>query len=133
MSKQLSMWNQGEDLPLFSGTAQRGQVETFQPATEAVQETWATCRACKDTGRIGRCFCNCQAGVKAWEAAVGNQVTNDARNLSSGTIAGLIGSNRYNWIEAAQAGLVGWCIDHAGEYQNWQEAWAQFWPEHASQ
>ena len=126
MAQQLSMWTQGEDLPLFSGTAQRAAVETFQPAPEVVQETWATCRACKDTGRIGRRFCNCEAGVKAWEAGRGDPVTTDAIALSSGTVAGLIGSNRYPEIKAAQAGLVGWCIDHAGEYQNWQEAWEAY-------
>lgn len=61
--KQLSMFTDGSDLPLFSGTAQRAQEQVFKPQDAVVQETWAKCRLCKDTGRLGEfAFCSCETG-----------------------------------------------------------------------
>lgn len=62
---QLTMF-QTEDLPLFSETAPRGNVETFDPKADAYQESLADCRFCADTGVLGEyAFCWCEAGQKA--------------------------------------------------------------------
>ncbi|NIV38014.1 MAG: hypothetical protein GWN58_53950 [Anaerolineae bacterium] len=68
MTQQLSMFTDGEDLPLFSETAPKGSIEPFAPKTEHRQESLATCRACLDTGVLGEyAFCWCEAGQKAKE------------------------------------------------------------------
>ena len=55
-----------EDLPLFSGTAPMGHIETFDPKPEHRQESLAKCRLCQDTGVLGEhAFCWCEAGQKA--------------------------------------------------------------------
>jgi hypothetical protein len=54
-----------ETLPLFSGTAQRGGVGVFDPHPAVTQETFVTCRFCRDTGRVGEGFCWCAAGQRA--------------------------------------------------------------------
>ena len=64
-SQQLSMFTNGEDLPLFSGTAPRGSIEPFAPKTEHRQESLAKCRVCLDTGTTSDGPCTCEAGQKA--------------------------------------------------------------------
>ncbi|HUW09178.1 MAG TPA: hypothetical protein VM537_05575 [Anaerolineae bacterium] len=64
MTKQLSLFTNGEDLPLFSGTAPRHRAEAFAPAAVNKQESLATCRVCLDTGSVGGHTCTCQAGQK---------------------------------------------------------------------
>ena len=64
-----------EDLPLFSGTAQRAEVEAFSPRPESRQETWAQCKLCLDTGFVQgeKRFCICPIGqaVRAQHQAKG--------------------------------------------------------------
>jgi len=61
-------------LPLFSGTPQRVTRKDPQPAAEVPakgQQSFATCRLCKDTGRLNSGdrlhYCWCAAGVAARE------------------------------------------------------------------
>ena len=51
-----------EDLPLFSGTAPTGHIETFDPLPAHRQESLAKCRFCADTGRVKDGFCWCKVG-----------------------------------------------------------------------
>ena len=65
--KQPSMFPTGEDLPLFSGTAQKQAGAVFAPADELyTQQAIAACRLCLDTGSIaidgGVKPCWCPAG-----------------------------------------------------------------------
>ena len=47
-----------------------------------------------------------------------------AGQLSSGTIASLIGSDSYQDIERAQVAFVQYCWAHRGTFSTWQDAWA---------
>ena len=63
---QMALFDDTEALPLFSGTAQR--VEPTGPAksaTSAKQATFSNCPTCHDTGKIGKRYCWCKAGVTA--------------------------------------------------------------------
>ena len=62
MTHQLSMFTNGEDLPLISGTAPRGSIKPFAPKTEHRQESLAACRTCLDTGTVEGRPCWCKAG-----------------------------------------------------------------------
>lgn len=66
--KQATMFST-EDLPLFSGTAQTVTIKSRKPAPSARQTTFAACRVCLDTGKVGKKFCSCQAGQKALTSA----------------------------------------------------------------
>lgn len=55
-----------------------------------------------------------------------DKVTQDARALSSGTIAGLIDDTSYVVIDKVQAEFVAFCIDHEGGFENWIQAWNKF-------
>lgn len=74
MAKQLTMF-QTEDLPLFSGTAVRGQVRPFKPEPEPEQTPLpCTCRFCRDTGVLGEyAYCWCEAGQRARKARHGDE------------------------------------------------------------
>ena len=62
--KQATMFS-SEDLPLFSGTVPTVTVKSSKPAPKATQATFAACRVCLDTGKVGDKFCTCQAGQDA--------------------------------------------------------------------
>lgn len=62
---QLSMFNDGSDLPLFSGTPMKADTSQFKPGVHVPQASFATCRVCMDTGRIAQTFCTCDAGQAA--------------------------------------------------------------------
>jgi hypothetical protein len=72
---QMNMFENGEDLPLFSQTAPTArQGEAFAPKPEARQMHIGTCPICEDTGRVrtgdgphGVKFCACPAGDRARE------------------------------------------------------------------
>lgn len=70
-AQQSSMFMQGEDLPLFSGTAQSVRLEVFKPLAQARQLHMGECPLCEDTGTMhlypgsGAKFCYCEAGDKA--------------------------------------------------------------------
>ncbi len=49
----------------------------------------------------------------------------DARCLSSGTLAGLIGSTRYAVIDAVQADFIEFCQENP-HYKTWVTAWDDF-------
>lgn len=69
---QLKMF-ETEDLPLFSGTAPTGHIETFDPKPEHLQESLAKCRFCADTGKLGDfAYCWCEAGQQARAARTAN-------------------------------------------------------------
>jgi len=65
MSKQTRMFGH-EDLPLFSGTAQRGDLEEFRPTEEPVQSRLFDCPICRGTGSVvvngALRRCTCSAG-----------------------------------------------------------------------
>ena len=64
-AKQSAMF-QVEDLPLFSGTAQTFRKSSKpRAASMAGQATFADCRICMDTGKVGGRFCWCAAGSEA--------------------------------------------------------------------
>tara|TARA_R110000737_G_scaffold270793_3_gene277965 strand:+ start:713 stop:919 length:207 start_codon:yes stop_codon:yes gene_type:complete len=48
----------------------------------------------------------------------------DAGQLSSGTMAGLIGSPFAKDIDKAQADFVAYCMTHGHAFDNWIDAWA---------
>jgi hypothetical protein len=62
-----------------------------------------------------------------------NNVTRDALGLSSGTIAGLIGSNRYDICDKVQSDFVLYCQEHEGEFETWVKAWHAFQGERETQ
>jgi len=61
--KQTQMFDT-EDLPLFSGTAQRAKLNSFEAREQPRQESLPTnCHFCQDTGTLGEyAFCWCEAG-----------------------------------------------------------------------
>lgn len=48
--------------------------------------------------------------------------------LSSGTMASLIGDNRYARIDDIQNRFALWCAGKSADYATWQEAWLAYWP-----
>jgi hypothetical protein len=64
MNKQMSMFVQGQDLPLISQTCQRVKEQMFKPKVKPVQVSFidAQCGFCLDTGLVGkeRKVCICQ-------------------------------------------------------------------------
>lgn len=61
--KQVAMFTNGQDLPLFSGTAQRGTVNAFTPQPVSAQTMIpAACGCCLDTGKVDGKFCTCATG-----------------------------------------------------------------------
>lgn len=67
MSTQQMTMFQIEDLPLFSGTAPKGSISTFEIKEQSRQEPLPTnCHICTGTGRIDLYkFCWCEAGQRA--------------------------------------------------------------------
>ena len=54
-----------ESLPLWSRTAPPGRVEHFVPKPYAHQDSFVSCRVCRDTGHTSEGFCTCPAGQAA--------------------------------------------------------------------
>ena len=52
MTDQMNLFSKGEDLPLFSNTAQRGEESIFSPKEEERQLSMADCGICLDTGTV---------------------------------------------------------------------------------
>lgn len=68
MPQQPSFFQRGEDLPLFSGTAPKGEVKPFAPKPKGKQDTIpVACPACMDTGNIGGKSCWCVTKSKTKE------------------------------------------------------------------
>jgi len=67
--QQLGMF-QTEDLPLFSGTAQRGKLEVFKPGEVAHQDSFARCPVCLDTGSFDGHQCTCDAAPSMLEVTL---------------------------------------------------------------
>lgn len=69
MSQQMSMFTNGEDAPLFSGTPQKGHRETFKPQASQQLGLGFSCAVCRDTGTVNRgdktVYCTCEAGQEA--------------------------------------------------------------------
>lgn len=70
-AQQLSLFPQGEDTPLFSGTPMRARIEPFQPreVEKPTRLTSCVCATCQDTGTIKRrgknkstTYCMCMTG-----------------------------------------------------------------------
>lgn len=53
------------------------------------------------------------------------KLTQDARGLSSGTLAGLIGSTRCDVIDAVQFDFIEFCQENP-HYETWVAAWEDF-------
>ena len=75
-AQQISMFPQGDDLPLFSGTASSARLEVFKPQESIGRQLhMGKCPLCEDTGLqrfypgSGSKFCFCEAGGKAREGA----------------------------------------------------------------
>jgi hypothetical protein len=63
--KQLQMFTEGQDTPLFSQTPQRSKVIAFKPQIKQRQISLLLnvhCPACLDTGNLGGKRCICQRG-----------------------------------------------------------------------
>jgi len=54
-------------------------------------------------------------------------IVDQARLLSSGTIASLIGETLYSRIDVEQARFVEFCAELESPCETWQEAWGLFW------
>ena len=66
--KQLAMFSQGQDLPLFSQspyTVPGPKHSDHNPTHLPGQQVMASCRICLDTGLVGDRFCWCAAGDAA--------------------------------------------------------------------
>ena len=63
--KQIGMFNDGADLPLFSRVAQRAPTQQMNQAPVGCQTSFARCGTCLDTGIIDNQFCWCSAGQQA--------------------------------------------------------------------
>ncbi len=70
--QQRNMFQQGEDLPLFSGTPVRVKLQTSEPREVESQARLSVCPTCQDTGKIitqrktiKTMFCMCAAGQTA--------------------------------------------------------------------
>jgi hypothetical protein len=63
MNKQISMFTEGQDLPLISQTPQRVKEQVFKPTPKPAQPGLfnAQCGLCLDTGKVGKdqikCIC----------------------------------------------------------------------------
>jgi len=55
-----------------------------------------------------------------------DKVTTDARQLSSGTIAGLIDNSKYTVIDKARADFVEFCEENSGKFEDWVQAWTEY-------
>ena len=55
-----------------------------------------------------------------------SSVRYDARTLSSGTIASLIGESDYTLIEGIQNDFIAYCDKMDGIFKTWQAAWTVF-------
>ena len=64
-----------DSLPLWSRTAPPGRVEHFVPKPYAHQDSFVSCRVCRDTGHTSEGFCTCPAGQAA-RARSGKENTN---------------------------------------------------------
>lgn len=122
---QLSMFNQGEDTPLFSQTCQRAELDPFKPQAQPKQTKMHNCPACLDTGTIqvkgqqGK-ICFCPAGRAR------DRLIRDCASISSGTLGGLIGCQEYSIIDSVQGMLVEWVSGQTNIPETWQEAWDGF-------
>ena len=67
MKQQQTRMFEFEDLPLFSQTSinTTAPVEPSSATIHTQQALPAKCYACRDTGRVGKNFCWCEAGTKA--------------------------------------------------------------------
>ena len=68
--KQLTMFPAGEDLPLFSGTAPKGNIEVYDPSYVGHTMLDLDCKLCFDTGTVQVepgviRFCTCAKGDEA--------------------------------------------------------------------
>lgn len=63
-TQQPTMFESGEDLPLFSGTVQTVTIESAPTHNRPAEQTsFAQCPLCLDTGKVGDQCCWCDAGV----------------------------------------------------------------------
>lgn len=55
-----------------------------------------------------------------------DSATNQAKTLSSGTLANLTGVKRYDQLDVIQNEFVAFCVENEGEFTCWQTAWEAF-------
>lgn len=65
--KQVSMFTDGSDLPLFSGTPIKVEIAPFVPQVVIKQLGFFTCAVCRDTGIVGDKLCWCEAGRQEYQ------------------------------------------------------------------
>ena len=53
-------------------------------------------------------------------------IDEQARLLSSGTMASLTNKNRYDEVEPIQHDFVEFCEENARYFETWQQAWNEF-------
>ena len=56
-----------------------------------------------------------------------NPVLDVAIHLSSGTLANLTGKHLYSELEEIQNAFVAYVINSGNRYDNWMQAWNDFW------
>lgn len=54
-------------------------------------------------------------------------VLEQARTLSSGTIASISGQTQYAVIDRVQQNFMAFCIQFGSRYTTWQEAWSVYY------
>ncbi len=71
-ARQINMFQQGEDLPLFSGTPIKVRIHSSEPREGESQARLSICPLCQDTGKVVTqrkrsepVFCTCAAGQTA--------------------------------------------------------------------
>jgi hypothetical protein len=110
-SKQAEMFDAGEDLPLFSGTAPRAGQSVYHQDEQVHQAGLFSCSICRDTGILPghsesrRKICLCEAGFR--QAIIGW-----CADLSDADITYLSGEREASKIEHVRSGLVEWVSTH---------------------
>lgn len=134
-STQLSLFPQGEDLPLFTGTAPQAEVQPYQKDTTPRPNPLPfDCRFCRDTGRLGGyAFCSCKTGVEARNLKIKERVIEAAKNLPLDDIRDLTSYDDPETVQRIYKSFVSYCFGTDTRYPQpfptWQAAWEAFWPE----
>jgi hypothetical protein len=115
---QTTMFSQGEDLPLFSGTPQRVEANDFTPTAEPQQAGMFECGACRDTGMVGDKLCTCEAGQARDDDPMGlSKIERRIFNaLDDGQTAATFDGDGQLVSVAYHRGVVPW---DEGEYVMW--------------
>jgi len=115
------MFENGEDLPIFSGTPQTVLDCPLQDRPIEKQESMFNCKVCSDSGLVkngDRCmYCTCVAGDRQKRV---DRISSDAHEYLfefSPVVARLLYEKFSEWLRQNQTRLFGSFIDAWGVYQ----------------